>query len=168
MVQRAQQDAAVLITHARAEAVREAREAALGIVIEASAARDRALADAQSEVTAIGIAVAEKLLESSLHTDPGLIEGVTLPLLARARRARRLELRLHPEDVRTLAPRIAALESASGVGCPIRLEPDASLRRGSCVLVSDLGVLDARIATRLNLVRRALRPSDTGHTDGAD
>lgn len=155
---RAQQDADALIAQARVEAGLQAREESTQVLLEASAARDRALADARAQVIAVGIAAAEKILGASLNANPTLIEDVVRPLLARVRRARRLELRLHPDDAQTLTPRLTALEADSGVGCPIRVESDAMLRRGSCVLVSDLGILDARLETRLELVARALEP----------
>ena len=155
---RAQQQADLLITNARIEAGLQARQEATQVLLEASAARDRALADARAQVIAVGVAAAEKILGASLSANPALIEDVVRPLLARVRRARRLELRLHPDDAQTLSPRLGVLESESGVGCPIRLEHDATLRRGSCILVSDLGVLDARLETRLELVARALEP----------
>lgn len=155
---RAQQEADLLIANARVAAGLQARQEATQVLLEASAARDRALADARAQVIAVGVAAAEKILGASLSANPALIEDVVRPLLVRVRRARRLELRLHPDDAQTLAPRLTALESESGVGCPVRLEHDATLRRGSCILVSDLGVLDARLETRLELVARALEP----------
>ncbi len=155
---RAQREADALIAQARADAQAHVRDESAQALLEASAARDRALADARAQVVAVGIAAAEKILGTSLSSNPALIEDVVRPLLARVRRARRLTLRLHPDDAHTLEPRLLALEQESGVGCPIRLEPDAMLQRGSCVLVSDLGVLDARLETRLELVARALEP----------
>lgn len=155
---RAHLEADALISLARSEAGLQARQEVAQVLLEASSARDRALADARSQVIAVGIAAAEKIVGASLNANPALIEDVVRPLLSRARRARRLELRVHPDDAQSLGPRLSALEADTGVGCPIRLESDSLLRRGSCVLVSDLGVLDARLETRLELVARALQP----------
>lgn len=165
---RAQQQAEALIAQAKAEAHVQAREQSAQALLGASAARDRALADARAQVIAVGIAAAEKILGASLNANPALIEDVVRPLLTRVRRARRLTLRLHPDDAHTLEPRLLALEKDSGVGCPISLESDAILQRGSCVLVSDLGVLDARVETRLELVARALEPLIALPSDSED
>jgi len=170
LLQDAQSQAAEIVARARTDAEAQAREQTIATLLEASAARDLALVDARKQVLELGVAVAGKLLDTALNADPALIETLVHPLLSRVRRARRLELQLHPDDARTLAPRLDALASRSGVGCPIRLQSDASLLRGSCVLVGDLGTLDARVETRLDLVARALEPllGHPGRGSGAE
>lgn len=158
IVAQAQQDAAALLATARAQANAVAIEATLEVQANAAAARDRILAEARGEVLSIGIAAAEKIIGKAVEEAPDLMETIVQPLLARLRRARRLELRLHPDDARTLEPRLQSLANESGVGCPVRIEPDPSIQRGGCLLRSDIGTLDARIETRLERVVRALEP----------
>jgi type III secretion system HrpE/YscL family protein len=158
LLRQAERQADALIAEARAAAAAHVEQHTAHAVIQASSARDRALADARDQVMAMGMAAAEKILGASLTANPALLEDVVRPLLAKVRRARRAVLRVHPTDAANLAPRIQELATESGVACPLRLEVDESLHRGSCVLVSDLGVLDARLETRLELVARALEP----------
>jgi flagellar biosynthesis/type III secretory pathway protein FliH len=61
-------------------------------------------------------------------------------------------LRLQPDD----AAAIAAL-AESPIPASVALVPDDTLGRGDCIVESDLGTIDARVATKLEALRTALR-----------
>jgi flagellar biosynthesis/type III secretory pathway protein FliH len=170
IIAQAQSDAAAVVSAARDQATAAAIEATLEVQASLAAARDRILAEARGEVLSIGIAAAEKIIGKTVEEAPELMEAIVQPLLLRLRRARRLELRLHPDDARALEPKLQALTDQSGLGCPVRIESDPEIQRGGCVLRSDIGALDARIETRLERVARALEPlfqAATRHPEGA-
>lgn len=170
IIAQARRDAAAILAAIRTQATAAAVEETLEVQASLAAARDRMLAEARGEVLSIGIAAAEKIIGKTVEGAPELMEAIVQPLLLRLRRARRLELRLHPDDARTLEPRLQALANESGVGCPMRIESDPGMQRGGCVLRSDIGTLDARIETRLERVARALEPlfrAATSHARGA-
>jgi len=167
IVAQAHRDAEAVLATARTQATAAGLEATLEVQAAVAAARDRMLAEARAEVLSIGIAAAEKIIGKTVEAAPELMEVVVQPLLLRLRRARRLELRLHPDDARTLEPQLQALANDSGVGCPVRIESDPAIQRGGCLLRSDLGTLDARIETRLERVARALEPLFQAATSSA-
>jgi flagellar biosynthesis/type III secretory pathway protein FliH len=78
------------------------------------------------------------------------------PLLDRLRRAHRLEIRVHPDDRAALERQLAALRGATRPSAVLQVEGDATLSRGSCVVISDVGSLDARVETQLAALARAL------------
>jgi flagellar assembly protein FliH len=70
--------------------------------------------------------------------------------LAGLRRAREIELRVHPEDARLLAP-VERLRARLELLGSVRVVEDGALARGGCVLISNLGEVDARLETRIEL-----------------
>jgi type III secretion system HrpE/YscL family protein len=157
----ARAEAARIVDDARAEAARivsDARSAAAGVLddaraqglaagrVEAAAtlagaarARDAMLAGAEREVRTLALAVAAKIVGETVALDPERSLVIAREALSRARRAERLELRVHPDDLATLA---AALPS-------VQITGDTSIARGGCVVRSELGTVDARIETQL-------------------
>jgi len=78
-------------------------------------------------------------------------------VLTRARRARDVVVRLHPDDAAILeraAPDVAARAGRAS----FTVKADASIERGGCVVETDLGELDARIDVQLDALARALAP----------
>ena len=126
--------------HARAEAAAE--------LIAAAKARDALLAKAEPELVEIALAAAERIVEAHVALGQGAVADLVRATLERARRARRATVLLHPEDAATLG----------GAALPPNVEvmSDPSLARGDCVVRSELGTIDARVATKLAALRAAL------------
>ena len=96
------------------------------------------------------------LLGEELRLRPEHIQSVVERELARVRRARSVELRLHPADLELMPSSIALSERAELRGT-LTFTPDPALERGGCVLVTNLGEVDARLETRLSLALTLLR-----------
>lgn len=90
------------------------------------------------------------LLGEELRLSPQHIRSVVERELLRVRRARCIELRVHPDDLELLdqADHYRATLELRGT---LDMVPDASLERGGSVLVTNLGEVDARLETRLAL-----------------
>ncbi|MFW5876886.1 MAG: type III secretion system stator protein SctL [Myxococcota bacterium] len=157
----ARSEADRIVSEARAEADRIRREAteaglregqarAATLVTRASEIRDRMLTDAEGQVTKLALAVARRLVGAAAASDPSLVRGLVEQALARTRRARTLELRVHPDD----APQVREL--VDGRPREISVEADASIERGGCVLHTDVGDVDARLEVQLAAIERAL------------
>ena len=76
-------------------------------------------------------------------------QKLVIGVLAPARRAKRVVLRLHPED----APVIRASEAFSGA----TVVEDDTLQRGDCVVDTELGVMDGTLRVRIEALQEALR-----------
>jgi flagellar biosynthesis/type III secretory pathway protein FliH len=94
--------------------------------------------------------VLRALLAEELTLRPRHIAALVERELVGMRRAREIELRVHPQDVRLLEPVEPLRERLELLG-QVRVVEDAGLARGGCVLLSNLGEVDARLETRLEL-----------------
>lgn len=162
----ARAEAERIVSDARAQAANTQRAAeetgrAAGLAtvaaLEARAleARRRAVEDAERTVVALVTKIAERVLGEALADAPERIVPAVRAQLERVRRARTVEIRVHPEDALALEASLAR----GGLGDPERavtVVPDAGITRGGCVLASDLGTLDARLEVQLEAFERAL------------
>lgn len=138
-------------------------QAELASAVQALAqVREQMLATQPAQLIELSMEAAQHIVGSELSTRPEAIEAIVRPLLSRLRRAQSMVVHLHPEDAAWLeaAP---ALHSELGVRALLRFEPDPEVTRGGCVVSSEIGALDARIESRLDVVARALKQSARPH-----
>lgn len=96
------------------------------------------------------------LLDAELRLAPEHIHQVVQRELTRVQTARHVVLRVHPEDLALLdAPE--TLRARHELRAPLRIQADASLTRGGCLLDTDIGQIDARLETRLSLALALLQ-----------
>lgn len=114
---------------------------------------------AEREATQAVLLVAAELLGTTLQAEPEKIASLLRPHLTRMRRAQQIVLRLHPEDHAYLQKHphlLTQLSEQQQLEGRLELRSDASLSRGGCVIETNLGELDARVETRLNMMAKAL------------
>ncbi len=89
--------------------------------------------------------LARQIVRTELTTTPALIANVAQEALdAMLLSAQHITLRVHPDDTALVAQGAAEVLAARGA----RLVGDASLSRGSCLVESNIGLIDASIESR--------------------
>lgn len=115
-------------------------------------AREEGLLEANLDrMTALAVALAERLLGSALEIAPQKITEMAQTALFEAKGARKVQIEANPIDVEALR------EHTVSLGDSIVIVPNAELARGALVLHTDLGTLDARLTPQLERLARALR-----------
>lgn len=101
--------------------------------------------DLARRVTGIVLEVARQVLRSELQLRPDSVLAVTQEALGSLlTSARHVVLRVHPDDHALIADGCAELLAARGA----RLQRDAQVERGGCLVESDIATVDARVGTR--------------------
>ena len=138
------------------DAAREAREKELArVTAEVLAARagEERRAERELEHTIeLATALAERLVGEALAVDPARVRVLAVDALRETRGARELRVEACPLDVPVLQELLASL----GEGVAV-LEPSPELSRGSLVVHTELGRVDARLAPQLDRLAEALR-----------
>ena len=157
IVAEARATAAAEASKAAADAAREAREeetarlAAGFLALREAEARQ--LESGKGRLVELATLLAERLLGEALRVEPQRIAELAAVAIEEARGARRIRISASPEDVTPLREAFAAVDAR----IPIDVEVDSALERGSLVLHTDLGTLDARLAPQLERLAAALR-----------
>ncbi len=139
-------------------AVREAREGE-GAMLTAKwlalrRAEQRAIDGETERVVALAVTLAERLVGAALHLQPELVADLARTVLAEARGARRAVVRAHPLDADTLRGHL----STAGLDVlTVEVRNDETLERGELKLHTDVGIIDAKLSSRLDRLADALR-----------
>lgn len=148
IVAAAHQRAQAELQQAQAElqAAEEARFAAHYTALQLE--RDQRLAQETERLAGLAVVLAERVVGESLRVAPELIERLAHTAIAEARGAQSLAIDAHPDDVDALQRSLAGA-GAGNTSPAITVRPRADLERGSLMLHTQLGTLDARLRPQL-------------------
>lgn len=158
--------AAARLEQARAEGFEEGLAAGRAEVVPALAAlgaaaraleEEREAAAARTELAAVELAlqIAEKVLGSALEVRPELVVEVVRGALRRLAEPQESTLLVNPEDVETV--REAVEELAAEHGAPLTVRAERRVDRGGCVVRTQAGEIDGRIAGQLQRAGAVVR-----------
>jgi type III secretion protein L len=156
-IEQARAQAERLLQEAAAEGRERGMAAVTELLVSARAEAARTRRESLGDLRALAVKIADKLLGRALALDPGLVVELAAQALEHAGEPRALRLRCHPDDLELLErgrPRL--LDRCRSVGA-LRIESSDDVPRGGCVVESELGAVDARLATQLDAIERALR-----------
>ena len=158
-IELARQEAEAIRARAAAEGREEGLASASEFVARAALARDRLLADAEPQLVELAFAVARRVLERAVERDREVVVEVAALALEAVRRRKDLTLRVHPEDATALQEAEPRLRERLARERCIGLVEDPSVGRGGVIVETEAGAVDARLATQLEALRRALGES---------
>lgn len=144
------------VAHLADDAAREAREREIARVtaelLGVRAAEEKRRAGEIDRSIAVATALAERVIGEGLRIEPERIAVLATEALREARGARRVRIEASPDDVAPLRAALALL------GTEVTdIVPSEELGRGSLVVVTDLGRVDARLTPQLDRLAAALR-----------
>jgi flagellar assembly protein FliH len=115
-------------------------------------------------VASVATQLARQVVRSELAARPELVAAVAQEAVhAVLMSAKHIVVKVHPADHALVADGAAAALAARGA----RLQPLASLERGGCLVETDAGNIDARVASRWNDAVQALA-TDVHWDDAGD
>jgi type III secretion protein L len=155
IVAEAKAQADEVVRTAAAEAATEAREKevarlAAGFLELREADARRAERDLDRLVE-LAVILAERVVGEAIRVEPSRIAELAAAAIQEARGARRVRIDASPEDVGPLR------ETLGEIGQSAEVSADSTLRRGSLVVHTDLGRVDARLEPQLTRLAAALR-----------
>lgn len=110
---------------------------------------------ARADALEIGFQVARRILELELSARPEPLFALVRSAVRRLGDARHLVIKLHPDD----AELVGATEARQKLGLTLMqvdVVADATLEHGDCLVESENAMVDGRLATRLEELKRGL------------
>ncbi len=142
---------------ARAAAMEQAQAEAIAQWVAVRSAEGARLDRDADRVIAVAVALAERLLGTSLELGPERVVSLAQGVLAEARGARRAVIEAHPIDAAALRSSLSTVAAGGGAASlSLEVADDPTLARGALRLHTDLGILDAQLAPRLERLAAAL------------
>lgn len=114
----------------------------------------------------------ERILGQELKLDPDAIIAIVRNALQDARQQREIIVRAHPDDVESLKNKQGRLLEMLARANSIEIRADNAIRRGGCIVVTELGTIDASLDRQLtaleNALEEELRDGDSNGPSGYD
>jgi flagellar assembly protein FliH len=127
-----------------------------GLIGELTREKKEFLTRMESEVLNLAFAIAEKILNHEIATDKDAICKVLGGALKKIGDKEGMRIRVHPDDYRYLTEKKADIFPGVEEIKDIMLEADATIGRGSAVIDSAFGEVDARLDQQLSELKAAL------------
>lgn len=124
--------------------------------VELVMARRKVLAAMEPEIVHLAVEIAEKIVGMELSTGREIITGIVKQALATLKERDEVVIRVNPSEVDAIKANQAAYEAMIEGLKRFEVVPDGAIEAGSCSIETNLGNVDARIATQLEAVRNGL------------
>lgn len=145
----------------RTQAASEGRERGMAAVTELLVAARTAAARAHDlagvDLRRLAVAIAERILGCELTLRPEAVEDIATQALAAAGAATQITIRCHPDDLAALERGRPRLLERCARARAVHFRADDRVARGGCIVETELATIDARLATQLEAIERALR-----------
>jgi flagellar assembly protein FliH len=122
------------------------------ITTELATLRKRVRAEAEEDAMKLAIAIARRVLNRELATDPEAILGLIKAAFGKLNARETHRLRISPSDTAVLQEHRAKLQFPPG----LEITPDRALIPGSAIFETSRGDLDASVETQLAEIERGL------------
>jgi flagellar assembly protein FliH len=137
-------------------------------IAEMNALRRRTCTSLEAELVQLALGVARKIVGREVDTNPDRIAYIIRLALSRVENATHITIRLNPSDLKRLDAIRPQLLAGLTKATRADFQADASLSPGDCWIESDLGDVDARVETQLQVVADAFRSEwNTGVMEGS-
>jgi flagellar assembly protein FliH len=138
------------------------REAGLAAVTETVAAAQAHAESVRVRATepALRLArrMAEKIVGRAIELEPALMADIVAQALAASRAtAGAVVVRVHPDDLAAVEADRRRWADGPGASLQLRVVADPAVARAGCVVETPVGRLDARLASQLDALERAVR-----------
>lgn len=109
----------------------------------------------------------EKVIGQELTQNPKVVVGVVREALADARQQREIIVRVSPVDAEHLEKNKGRLLEILARAQTVEIRPDAAVTRGGCIVVTELGSIDATMERQLDAIATAVETEmKEGERDG--
>src|SRR5262249_31999665 len=110
----------------------------------------------EADLLKLAVRMAEKIIGERLEADPSTMIGIVGEALKSVRRGKRLTIQVSPDSLGTGRKNMGEMKKREGGAKEIWVEANATVPPGGCIVVSDVGVIDARLETQLRCLENVL------------
>ncbi len=112
--------------------------------------------EARADVVELAFQIARRILDGELRASHEALFGLVRAAVRRVGDARRVSIRLHPADAKAVQVAMDTGEPTLVSLTRVELHADPTLSLGDCLVDSDAGLVDGRLESRLQELRRAV------------
>ena len=118
--------------------------------------RIQLLERAEEGVIKLVLALARKIILKEPSVSHEIILNITQNALKTVVDPTDLKIKVNPDELNILKENKHSLEMIIGTNTSVKIEPDAAISTGGCIIETDFGDIDARIESQLDTIEKAL------------
>ena len=131
------------------------------LIAELTDTRSKLQRQIESEVVELALHIGRKVVGAALQTDPELVAGIVRQALNSVEDPEKISIRLNPADIEQL--RTTQAQEILGMHAErIQFEEDKAIEAGGCLVHTEYGDIDARIAKQFEAIEEAFRAETMG------
>lgn len=116
--------------------------------------RDQVLESIADDIAPLAVEIAERIIKTEVSCDEELINAIVQDTIQKVgRNTKSILIKVHPDDVRIVKEGLKN-HPPSNMNAEIMVMDDPTVDRGSCVVETNSGLIDASFSTRLEILRR--------------
>jgi type III secretion system HrpE/YscL family protein len=142
------------------ETVEKGYAAGLGqwndILADAWKRHDIFLSQHEPELVKLAVAIAKKIIGQTAQHDAEVVVHTVREALKSVRSGHKITIKVNPAEEDTIRKQATALKTLSAEMGEFTVIPHDSVEAGGCIVESELGVIDARIAVQLESIEQAM------------
>jgi flagellar assembly protein FliH len=136
--------------------INEAAEKAQGIVAASEKEAKEMILAAEGKIVEIALAVASRILACRIEEDPMTVLPIVKKALEKVRDQEQIVLRVSADDFEVVVQAKKEFQHIVGRDEAVTISVDRTIERGSCVIDTSCGLVDAKIDTQFAALKKAL------------
>jgi type III secretion protein L len=153
---RAQQDFQRAMEDGRRQGYESGINEAAQLLAEARALREKLIRETEPQLIKLALKVAVKIIGHELEHNKDEIAQIVGNALDTVRQQRDIIVRVHPDDLKNLEAAKPQLIARLGRAKDIDLRGDRNIKRGGCIIDTEIGTIDAQLDTQLEQITSIL------------
>ena len=164
LISRAQEEASAIREAARQEGYKEGVEKADSDIQELKDklsefynCKEEVFKEVSECILDIAVEIAQKIIKKEIQTD----SAVTLEIIKGAleeinKTENKITLKVLPKDVEIVKDKIPEMISSDFYEASVMVVPDSTIKEGGVIIETSNGIIDAKIETQLEIIKKAL------------
>lgn len=128
----------------------------VAIVEQATELHDTMLREAETEMVALCLEIARKVVQAELRTNPDVVHGVVSAAVQKINGSPRVTIKVNPGQVESVKKHWASAFGPNYREKEWVIEGDPQVPAGGCILDTKYGSIDARIGTQFDQIQKTL------------
>jgi len=112
--------------------------------------------DLEKDVIALATAIAKRVVAREIAVDESAVLSHAQEAIRKIIGVDKIKIHVNPSDEEYIREHRNGLSNYADSVKEIAIEPDSKVERGGCIIESELGNVDARISTQLQLIEESL------------
>ncbi len=124
------------------------------VLEELMISRETVLESVVDDIAPIAVEIAERIIKTEVACDDELIMGIVNDTLQKvSRKTKSILIKIHPEDVSLVKENLKA-NPIPNMDAEIMVMDDPVVDRGSCIVETNSGLIDASFSTRIEILKK--------------